>query len=217
MDYLLPPVIGALIGYSTNWLAIKMIFRPFEPKYILGKRVPFTPGLIPRNREEIAMKIGLTITSHLISPEKLYELFDNQNFRDSLQETINSIVDKAFDNILENLEKQVSQETSINFIQNIVNSLSERIKERIKPKLREILSENVEVEIERYLKEDFIRILQDLKLEELIYSTLMEVDIQTLENIVLGFSKRQLNYITNLGGVIGFFVGVIQFIITELV
>lgn len=217
IDYLIPPILGALIGYSTNWLAIKMIFRPFEPKYIFGKRLPFTPGLIPRNREEIARKVATTITSHLLSPEKLHRLFDNQQFKDSLQETVSNIVDKAFDNILENLKKSISQDTTITFIQNILNSLSDKLKERIKPKLKEIVAQNIEVEIERYLKEDFIKVLQELKVEELIYKTLVEVDIQTLEHIILGFSRKQLNYITNLGGVIGFCIGALQVFMTRVI
>ncbi len=49
------PIVGAIIGYTTNWLAIKMLFKPpHEAKYIGKLKVPFTPGLIPRERERIA-------------------------------------------------------------------------------------------------------------------------------------------------------------------
>ena len=42
------PLLGALIGYITNWLAVKMLFRPREAKYLFGHRIPFTPGVIPK-------------------------------------------------------------------------------------------------------------------------------------------------------------------------
>lgn len=210
IDYLLPPIIGGLIGYWTNWLAIKMIFRPFEPKYIFDYRVPFTPGLIPRNREDIANKIAKTVAFHLLNPDKLRKLFDNENFRNSLYRTVDRIVDKAIDNMIESLKKQISQESKIPYIQNIINNLSEKLREKIKLKLQQKLSENIETEINHYLREDFSVVLQKLEVEKLIFQTLMEVDIQTLEDIILGFSKKQLRYITNLGGVIGFIIGMFQ-------
>ncbi|MBB4826532.1 uncharacterized membrane protein YheB (UPF0754 family) [Sporosarcina luteola] len=61
--------IGALIGGFTNHLAIKMLFRPHEPKYIGSWRVPFTPGLIPKRRDELAKQLGKTVTNYLLTPE----------------------------------------------------------------------------------------------------------------------------------------------------
>ena len=61
--------IGALIGGFTNHLAIKMLFRPHEAKYIGKWRVPFTPGLIPKRRDELAIQLGKTVTNYLLTPE----------------------------------------------------------------------------------------------------------------------------------------------------
>lgn len=215
-ELIAPPILGAFIGYSTNWLAIKMIFRPFEPKYIFGYRIPFTPGLIPRNRQEIARKISVVITSHLINPEKLHALFSNDEFKASLNTTVNNIVDKVIDNMMDNLKKQLSEELSVVFLQGIINKLSDKIKEKMKYKLKDTLSKYTENEIDRYLNEDFMDVLKKLDIENLIFQTLMEVNIQTLEDVILGFSKKQLNYITNIGAVIGFFIGVLQVLIVSL-
>lgn len=62
-------VIGAAIGAVTNHLAIQMLFRPYRPYYLFGKRVPFTPGLIPKRRDELAKQMGLMVTNHLLTPE----------------------------------------------------------------------------------------------------------------------------------------------------
>ncbi|EZP62094.1 DUF445 family protein [Exiguobacterium sp. RIT341] len=62
-------IIGALIGAITNHLAIRMLFRPLEPKYIGKFRVPFTPGLIPKRRNELAANLGRTVVKHLLTPE----------------------------------------------------------------------------------------------------------------------------------------------------
>ncbi len=61
--------IGALIGGFTNHLAIKMLFRPHEAKYIGSWRVPFTPGLIPKRRDELAVQFGRTVTNYLLTPD----------------------------------------------------------------------------------------------------------------------------------------------------
>lgn len=69
-----PPVVGGIIGYFTNDVAIKMLFRPYRALYIGGKRVPFTPGLIPRNQERLAKRISDTIMGSLLTPEELQKL-----------------------------------------------------------------------------------------------------------------------------------------------
>ncbi|UTG99615.1 DUF445 domain-containing protein [Macrococcoides canis] len=66
-------LIGSLIGGFTNFIAIKMLFRPFEPKFLFGKQLPFTPGLIPKRRNELSLKIGEMVTHHLLTPEVFKE------------------------------------------------------------------------------------------------------------------------------------------------
>ncbi|MBD2354199.1 DUF445 family protein [Tolypothrix sp. FACHB-123] len=72
--YLSPPVVGGIIGYFTNDIAIKMLFRPYRAFYIGKQRVPFTPGLIPRNQERLALKISNTIMGSLLTPVELQNL-----------------------------------------------------------------------------------------------------------------------------------------------
>lgn len=72
--YISPPILGALIGYYTNDIAIKMLFRPYKPVYIFGKKVPFTPGLIPSNQERLGQNIANAIMKSLLTPEELQNL-----------------------------------------------------------------------------------------------------------------------------------------------
>jgi uncharacterized membrane protein YheB (UPF0754 family) len=68
---LVPPIAGAVIGYFTNDLAIKMLFRPYKPVYIGGRKLPFTPGLIPRNQDRLAKRVSDTIMESLLTPEEI--------------------------------------------------------------------------------------------------------------------------------------------------
>ena len=88
LPWILPPLLGAIIGYVTNRIAIKMLFRPMNPKRFLGIRVPLTPGIIPRNRFDLARTIGRMVSEQLLSPDALKEQLDSPEFRDSLKRWI---------------------------------------------------------------------------------------------------------------------------------
>jgi uncharacterized membrane protein YheB (UPF0754 family) len=69
LPYLLPPLLGAFIGYVTNYIAIRMLFRPLRPWRLLGVRVPLTPGIIPSKRHELAARMGEMVGSHLLTSD----------------------------------------------------------------------------------------------------------------------------------------------------
>ena len=87
--------VGGVIGYSTNWVAIKMLFRPLEEKRIAGIRLPFTPGVVPRQREALGISIGNAVDDYLFTPEALLETIDTATFRqntsDFLQLQVNHL------------------------------------------------------------------------------------------------------------------------------
>ena len=71
LSTLIQPLAGAIIGYVTNDIAIRMLFRPHRPKYIWGMKVPFTPGIIPKERHRIAETAGEAISQNLMNRETL--------------------------------------------------------------------------------------------------------------------------------------------------
>lgn len=77
LPWLAPPILGAVIGYVTNRIAIQMLFRPRTEKRILGFHVPFTPGIIPKNRNELAKSIARAVAGELISPEAVRARLNN--------------------------------------------------------------------------------------------------------------------------------------------
>jgi uncharacterized membrane protein YheB (UPF0754 family) len=72
--YLAPPVAGAVVGYFTNDVAIKMLFRPYTAKFVGKYQVPFTPGLIPSNQGRLATRISDTIMGSLLTPSELQNI-----------------------------------------------------------------------------------------------------------------------------------------------
>lgn len=71
ISYIVAPLLGGIIGYITNDIAIRMLFRPHKAKYIFGVRIPFTPGIIPKEKGRIASAIGGAISENLMNKEVL--------------------------------------------------------------------------------------------------------------------------------------------------
>lgn len=78
------PLIGAVIGYITNDIAIRMLFRPRSAKYIFGVKIPFTPGLIPKEKSRIAESIGNAISNNLMNKETLAKTLLSQEMLDKI-------------------------------------------------------------------------------------------------------------------------------------
>ncbi|MDR1566692.1 MAG: DUF445 family protein [Treponema sp.] len=85
IPWILPPLIGAFIGYVTNAIAIKMLFRPLCEKKILGIRVPFTPGVLPRERHKLADSIGRMVERELLTPEIIRERLSHPQVKEQVQ------------------------------------------------------------------------------------------------------------------------------------
>src|SRR6056297_3578219 len=83
--WILPPVVGAIIGYITNDIAIKMLFRPLQAKYIGPFKLPFTPGIIPRQRDKLAESIGLMVSRELITEDAIRRQISSPTFKETLR------------------------------------------------------------------------------------------------------------------------------------
>ncbi|MGD9677599.1 MAG: DUF445 family protein [Vulcanibacillus sp.] len=77
-------LIGILIGAYTNHLAIKMLFRPYRAWKIGAWQVPFTPGLIPKRKEEISKRLGLIVENYLFTATGMKEFVSKTNLKDKL-------------------------------------------------------------------------------------------------------------------------------------
>ena len=93
-NWVLPPLIGAVIGGVTNDIAIRMLFRPYAPWRVLGWRLPLTPGLIPRERGQIAYAIADTFTQHVLDGDQVADLLLTDAVRARLKDKVAGMVDQ---------------------------------------------------------------------------------------------------------------------------
>jgi len=92
LPWVLPPFLGAVIGYVTNAIAIRMLFRPLTQVRVLGVRLPLTPGIIPKQRTQLAESIGQMVSRELLTEEAVRRQLATENFQIRLEQNIDSLL-----------------------------------------------------------------------------------------------------------------------------
>ena len=186
-------VIGGLIGYITNVIAIKLIFRPINPIKIPILNIEII-GMIPKRKIEIATNIGKVVENQFIS------------------------VDEITDNIITDQDKQHIIDYIKLRIKLILNEKMTLIPSTIRNLVQNYISEIIEDEIiegiDELSEEMIIKANSRINIKEIVENKINELDLYELETIILQIVKNELRHIEILGLILGFFIGVVQGIIT---
>lgn len=162
MDYniIAGPVIGAIIGYCTNYIAIKMMFRPFEAKKIGKFKVPFTPGIIPRRKESMAKAIGRVVEENLLNEDTVKNALLSDEVKNQIKAKIEQEIGKHRE------DERTIEDIILNYVDGItyieeVARIEEKLSEKVKNKLLdidvgEIFSEKVVEIIQEKMNSNFI-------------------------------------------------------------
>ncbi|KAB3535410.1 DUF445 family protein [Alkaliphilus pronyensis] len=193
---LLLGLVGALIGWVTNILAIKLLFKPFEAIKIpiLGISIQ---GLIPKRKKEIAKSIGITIEEELVSIEEVMDSFLQQQNKhqlvDFIKEKIISIVNQRLPVI-------------------VPTSLRGMINGYISTVIEEEASQVITLTMEGMIH----KAATNIDLASMVEDRINNFPMEKLEEVVLKIAKNELKHIEILGGVVGFIIGLFQGIIILL-
>ncbi|MBM7615922.1 DUF445 domain-containing protein [Alkaliphilus hydrothermalis] len=189
-------LIGGLIGWITNLIAIKLMFRPFEPV-----KLPIVPveiqGLIPKRKQEIAKSIGKTIQEELLSIDEIIEKFIEQQDQKELVNTIKQKIDKVINDRLPAI-------------------LPSSIKIMIKSYISEVIDQEASKMINSTMEDLVHKAAAKIDLAEMVETRINEFPMEKLEDVVLKIAKEELKHIEILGGLLGIFIGLLQGIIIIL-
>jgi len=184
------PLIGALIGWLTNRVAIKMLFRPREPRRILGIRFQ---GLIPRQHEEIAARTAEIVAEEIIQKHVLREELQQL----PIQSGIESLVDRMiYSHLIPRLRE-------IPLVGGFLN-------DRAILSLRRQALEAVQKEMPSLLDQVGKMAEEKIDIRKIVESKILAFDLETLEEVVQKLAQREFRKIEVLGAVLGGFVGLIQ-------
>lgn len=186
---LIPPISG-LIGWLTNYIAVKMIFRPRKRITFLGLSMI---GLIPKRKEDLARKIGETVESELISHKDIQKIITTDSFHEEVLHTIMGAVDRFVE------QKLCSYPLIAMFLS---AETTEQIKELLRGELRTILPTLMEEMLEKVEKK--------INFKEIVQQKIIDFDLVKLESIIYKIASKELKAIEIFGGILGFGVGLIQ-------
>lgn len=188
-------LVGILIGWFTNYLAIKLLFRPYKEMNFLFFKIQ---GLIPKRRAEISLNIADVVEKELISVDDIAEKIEEMDISDG-------VIDRLLDKVIgEKLQKNILDKNPL--LKMIINdSVIQKIKSYFKKSILENKEEIVE-EIIKIAKEK-------INFREIILDKMENFSLQEIEEIILRISKNELKHIEIIGGVLGGIIAVFQFLL----
>jgi uncharacterized membrane protein YheB (UPF0754 family) len=221
--FIIPPAAGAVIGYVTNAIAIKMLFRPLKEIRVFGIRLPFTPGILPRQRRRLAQSIGAMVERELLTAEVLRNRLakiDLGNFSNLVSEFLRrNDIRKEFESKGRILIRGIF--FKMNSLQRFFISAGQ-YDQVLEQKMPEIIDELI-VSVENILQEDRTKakiinavdgqienILVSIDIKTLVSDRIDSLDMVRVERIILDVMADQFKWINIFGGLLGFLIGLFQ-------
>ncbi|MBE6022112.1 MAG: DUF445 family protein [Cellulosilyticum sp.] len=134
IEFLIGPLVGAVIGGITNSIAIKMLFRPLNPIKIGSYTVPFTPGVIPKEKERIAKKVGQVVSEELLNEDVLKEWLLKEEVYQRIEEAVDHYLQEYAaheETLQEVLSQAVGKERAMYYVCEIEEQLTEKLYSKV--------------------------------------------------------------------------------------
>ena len=134
LSYIIAPLLGGVIGYITNDIAIRMLFRPHTAKYIFGIHIPFTPGIIPKEKGRIAEAVGGVISENLMNKEVLEKYLLSKDMIGKVRSAVEEFIttqQKNQETVACFLGHYLSKEEIATIAQNINQSITKQTYEKL--------------------------------------------------------------------------------------
>lgn len=188
LKFILLPLLGALIGYITNVVAIKMLFWPRRPVNLLLFKLH---GLLPKRKAELANSLGKLVEGQLLSVDDLFDKINTPEVRQIIsQQIIMAVKDR--------LEEIIPRIVPAKITQIILDSLGKLIRQEAEHMIRQIINSGQE-----YLT-------KEVQVSRIVEDKVNAFDLYQLEAMIREVSSPEIRAIEILGGVLGFIIGIIQ-------
>lgn len=188
VNVLAGPLVGAVIGYFTNFLAVKMLFRPLHEIKIGNFRLPFTPGIIPKGKDRLAKALGAAVGENLLTKEDLEQIF----FSDSVKQV-------AADALMDTIYSEKNRETPVKEL--LANRMEAGVYQAEKEHLEDLLCEKIQkgisgLDIPKLINEESRRVIRE-KVKGSFFEMMISDDL--IESITSHIGVRVEHYIEENG------------------
>lgn len=189
-------VVGGVIGWVTNILAIKLMFRPINPIKIPLINLEIV-GLIPKRKNEIAQNIGEVVAKELLS------------------------IDDIINNAITEEDKIIFSQLVKNKIRNLVAGKMDFVPAPFRMMVQGPIDNIIEEEVDGALKEMESEAVNHIKdkvdIKEMVEEKINELDLQELERIIINVAKKELKHIEVLGFILGAAIGIVQGLVVMVI
>jgi uncharacterized membrane protein YheB (UPF0754 family) len=199
MNYwlILIPVISAFIGWFTNWIAIKMLFHPREPKKILG--ISFQ-GIFPKRQKVLAANLGKLVSDEFLSFTEIEQMISNP-------ENLKHIMPSMENHIDHFLRVKLADEMPV---------ISMFIGDKTINRMKTVFMQEIQELFPKVMKQYASNLKNELDLEQIVYKKVTAFSSDKLEEMLYQIMSKEFRFVEILGGVIGFLIGLLQVFISEI-
>ena len=199
------PIIGAIIGYATNWIAVKMLFRPHYEVRVFGIKLPFTPGVIPKGQGRMAKAVGQAVEEQLLNEEVLRGVLLSDATKEKVRAAVADWIirkETSEEILIAQVGKLITQEKA----GEITSELGTRISDIIYEKIREanvgqiVAQKALESAREKFSESMFGMFLSDSMLErigELVKDKVNEYVDDHGHEVISSMTKEEIEKISN--------------------
>jgi uncharacterized membrane protein YheB (UPF0754 family) len=192
------PLISAFIGWVTNWIAIKMLFHPREPKKILG--ITFH-GIFPKKQQQFAEKLGKLVSAEFLS-------FTDIEQKISDPENLKKIMPMIENHVDDLLRIKIRDEMPV---------LSMFIGDKTVASLKKVFMQEIEILFPQVMKQFATNLKDELDLEEIVIKKVAGFSSDKLEEVLYQIMSKEFRFVEIIGAVIGFIIGLLQVMLTWLI
>ncbi|MEM8968776.1 MAG: DUF445 family protein [Bacteroidota bacterium] len=191
------PIIAALTGWITNFIAIKMLFHPREKVKILFIEIQ---GIFPKRQKKLAEKLGKIVSDELFSMEDVRKAITNpENLGD-----VHEVIDEKLDDFLEN---RMMESMPMLYV---------FMSDDMRVKIKATLQQELELMLPELIGQFANKIEKEVDVERTVYEKVVNFSTDKLEEILYSIMKKEFKFIEILGGVLGFIIGLIQIALLQL-
>lgn len=185
------PVIAAVVGWGTNYIAVRMLFHPREEIRILGLRIQ---GVFPKRQQALAEKLGQLVARELFSMEDVRKHLQGDEFVAHVTKVIEGKVDEFLKNNLMEAIPMAAMFLGSDMVEKIKYSLVNCLAKAV-PELGEMFISHLE---------------KNMNVEKLVRDKVSAFSSDKLEEILLGIMRREFRFIEGVGAILGFLIGLVQ-------
>jgi len=228
--------IGAVIGYVTNYVAIKLLFRPYRPLKF-GSLTVFPQGVIPREKKSLAKKVGEVVRDYILSEEEIKKIISQKEVKEEIVNFIDLKIESIFEKkVTEFADKEEIIEKISSFIEKFVSEKFPMFASFVSPNMIKSVLENVNFDVKineliktekskGIIKKEILTFLEDevpkifikAHIDKIVEERVAEFDEKTLEDMLFSLMKKHFGFINFAGAALGAIIGFVQyFVVTNM-